>query len=57
MIERCTGFGILNMSRMNTDEAHSSTGSAEKRALLLFPDNNGSKGTYAVQLLMECILN
>ncbi|MFN1218813.1 hypothetical protein ACKW6Q_17745 [Chryseobacterium kwangjuense] len=32
-----TGFGILKTSRINTDEAHTSTGSAKNRTPLFFP--------------------
>jgi hypothetical protein len=31
---QCTGFGILNKSRINTDDAHSSTGSDKNRTPL-----------------------
>lgn len=33
---QCTGFGILGTSRINTDDAHSSTGSDKNRTPLFF---------------------
>lgn len=36
-----TGFGNLRTIRINTDDAHSSTGSDKNRTLLLFPDSSG----------------
>ncbi|MCJ7935692.1 MAG: hypothetical protein MUW56_19215 [Chryseobacterium sp.] len=32
------------MSQINTDDAHTSTGSAKNRTLLPFPDSSGTSG-------------
>ncbi|MEI3790668.1 MULTISPECIES: hypothetical protein [Chryseobacterium] len=52
---QCTGFGILNTSRINTDDAHSSTGSDKNRTPLFFSGQQRiSRETPAGQLLLEC---
>jgi len=50
----CTGFGNLNTSRTNTDDAHSSTGSEKNRTPLFSLTAADKQGTSAGQLLMEC---
>ncbi|MGN7864384.1 MULTISPECIES: hypothetical protein [Chryseobacterium] len=41
------------MSRIYTDDAHSSTGSAETGRYCLFPGSSGTEGNTGYQLLMK----
>lgn len=52
---QCTGFGNLRTIRINTDDAHSSTGSDKKPAAVIFSRTAAeNQGTPAGRPLLKC---